>query len=85
MFKLPKEGLTIPSCFYLKNKNLRGGPGGAVVKCAGSSSLAQGSPVLMPGVDMALLGKPCCGRCLIYKVKADGPVFLSKKGRICSS
>ena len=40
-----------------------------------------------PGADMALLGKPCCGRRPTYKVEEDGmdvssePIFLSKKKR----
>ena len=33
---------------------------------------AQDSPVQIPGVDMALLGKPCCGRRPTYKVEEDG-------------
>ena len=32
-------------------------PGGAVVKCARSTSAAGGSPVWIPGIDMAALGK----------------------------
>ena len=31
-----------------------------------------GSPVWIPGADMALLGPPCCGRCPTYKVEEDG-------------
>ena len=66
-------------------------PGGAVVKCAHSASGAQGLLVPIPDADMALLGKPCCGRRPAYKVEEDGtdvssrPVFLSKKRRIGSS
>ena len=33
---------------------------------------ARGSPVRILGVDMALLGKPCCGRHPTYKVEEDG-------------
>ena len=43
-----------------------------MVKCACSASAAQGSPVGILGVDMALLGKPCCGRRPTYKVEEDG-------------
>ena len=44
-----------------------------------------------PGVDMALLGMSCCGRCPTYKIEEDGhdvssgPGFLSKKRRTGSS
>ena len=31
-----------------------------------------GSPVQIPGTDMALLGMPCCGRRPTYKVEEDG-------------
>src|SRR3712207_8895315 len=37
-------------------------PGGTAVKCTRSALAAQGLPVRIRGVDMALLGKPCCGR-----------------------
>ena len=33
---------------------------------------AQGSLVRILGMDMALLGKPCSGRCPTYKVEEDG-------------
>ena len=49
-----------------------GGADGTVVKCAHSVSVAQGLPVQIPGTDMALLGKPCCGRRPSYKVEEDG-------------
>ena len=46
----------------------RGWPGGAVVKFTHSTSVAWG----LLGVDMPLLGKPCCGRRPTYKVEEDG-------------
>ena len=50
----------------------RGRPGGTAVKCARSASAAWGSPVWILGADMALLGKPCCGKRPTYKVEEDG-------------
>ena len=49
-----------------------GGPGGAAVKCAHSASVAQRSPVPIPGSDKAQLDKPCCGRHPTYKVEEAG-------------
>ena len=61
-------------------------------KFASSASMAQGSPVWIPGADMALLGKShaVAGIPHIKERKMDtdvssGPVFLSKKRRIGSS
>ena len=47
-------------------------PSDAVVKFVLSALVAWGSPVWIPGVDMALLIKPCCGRRPTYKVEEDG-------------
>ena len=67
------------SCFHrttwnilIKNTHDRGWPRVTAVKFACSSSAAQGSPVQIPGVDMAPLGKTCCGKCPTYKVEEDG-------------
>ena len=49
-----------------------GQPGGAVVKFARSASEARRSPVQISGEDMALHGKPCCGRHPTCKVEEDG-------------
>ena len=43
-----------------------------MVKFARSPTAAWGALVQIPGVDMAPLGKPCCGRLLTYKVEEDG-------------
>ena len=51
---------------------VQGLPGGTAVKFARSASGARGSPVQIPGVDTALLVKPCCGRRPTYKVEEDG-------------
>ena len=51
---------------------MRSWPSGAAVKWACSTSVAQGSPVRILGMDMAPLGKPCCGRRSIYKLEEDG-------------
>ena len=53
-------------------KRFRGPPGGAAVKFAPSASVVQGSQVRIPGADMALLDKPCCGRHPTHKVEEDG-------------
>ena len=50
----------------------QGRAGGTVVKFTRSTSAARGSLVQSPGADMALLGKPCCGRRPTYKVEEDG-------------
>ena len=63
---------TAPSC----GARIKPGPGsrpsGAAVKCAPSASVASGSPVWIPGADMAPLGKPCCGSRPTYKIEEDG-------------
>ena len=43
------------------NKALRRWPGGVVVRFVHSASVARGSQVQVPGTDLALLVKPCCG------------------------
>ena len=42
---------------FIKFPAFWGQPAGAEVKCARSTSAAQGSPVRIPGGDMAPLGK----------------------------
>ena len=43
-----------------------------MVKFTRSALAARGSLVQIPGVDMAPLVKPCCGRRPTYKVEEDG-------------
>ena len=56
----------------LKKQGVWAWPGGAAVKFTRSTSVTWGSQVQILGVDMALLGKPCCGRRPTYKVEEDG-------------
>ena len=54
-------------------KSIQGAdPVAAAVKFARFASATQGLPVQIPGADMALLIKPCCGRHPTYKVEEDG-------------
>ena len=57
---------------YSSRSRQGGWPGGTVVKFARSASAGRVSPVQIWDEDMALLGKPCCGRCPTYKVEEDG-------------
>ena len=58
--------------FQSGKSKVRGQPGGAVVKFAHSALVACGSPVRIPGADMALPVKPCCGGRPTYKVEENG-------------
>ena len=58
----PNLGTPNPGHILLSKLFPLGLPGGAAVKFARSASVAQGSLVWIPGVDMAPLGKPYCGR-----------------------
>ena len=64
-----------------------GWPGGIAVKFVHSASVAQSSPVWIPGADLRTpLIKPCCGRWppKLRNIGTDvssGPIFLSKKRR----
>ena len=64
-------GRNHPVCDF-KRATIQVWPGGTAVGCARSASAAWGSRIQIPGVDMALLGKPCCGRCPTHKVGEDG-------------
>ena len=57
---------------YSNKKTCRGQPSGAAVKYTRSTLVARGSLIQIPGADMVLLGKPCCGRRPTYKVEEDG-------------
>ncbi len=56
----------------IKEKMIEGRPGGTAVKCACSTLAARGLPVWIPGVNMALLGMPCCGKRPTYNVEEAG-------------
>ena len=64
--------LHIIKIFSLKKSRGGAQPGGTVVKFTHSASVALGLLVRIPGADMALLVKPCCGRRPTYKVEEDG-------------
>ena len=71
---MAKKGRTV---FHVRKTDIkegssRGWPRGTAVKFARSASVAQGSPVQIPGADTAPVGKPCCGRRPTYKVEEDG-------------
>ena len=53
-------------------KKIRGQPGGTVLEFAHSALAAQGLAVWILSADMAVLGKPCCGRHPTYKIEEDG-------------
>ena len=65
------DSRSIPPIHAIKNNALEGRPGDAAVKCTRSASVARGSLVRIPGVDMAPLGRPCCGRHPTYEVEED--------------
>ena len=69
--------------------NLRGHSGGAAVKWALSTSVVRGSPVWIPGVDIAQLGKSCCGRWPTYRGRwawmlAQGQSSSAKRGGLAA-
>ena len=69
-------GFTAPSgssgLYSFQKTTITGQPSGVAVKFVRSALVAQGSLVRIPGADMALLGKPCCGRRPTNKIEEDG-------------
>ena len=65
----PRRGLVRPSV-AVKSVS-EGLPTGVVLKFVRLALAAQGLPVWIPGVDLALLIKPCCGS-VSHKVEEDG-------------
>ena len=68
---LERDSMYVFSKMFIQKDSCWSWPCGTAVKCARSASAACGSPVLIPGVDMAPLDKPCCGRRPTYKVEED--------------
>ena len=62
----------LPITFNVKTYLVGAGLVAAAVKFAHSALVAWVSLVRTLGVDMAPLGKPCCGRRPTYKVEEDG-------------
>ena len=48
--------------YIFKTENNGGWPGGAAVKCTCSALVVRSSTVWIPDVDLAPLGRLCCGR-----------------------
>ena len=75
--------LVIPECCHkftldpttaaksVKKTKFRGQPSGVAIKFVWSASAAQGLLVGIPGADLHTAFKPCCGRCLTYKIEED--------------
>ena len=55
----------------IKKESASGQPG-AVDTFTHSALAAWSSPVQIPGADLTLIVKPCCGRHPTYKVEEDG-------------
>ena len=53
-------------------KGVQGQDDGTAVRFQHSTSVAGGLLVRIPGVDLALFIKPCCGRCPTYKMEEGG-------------
>ena len=72
MGTLPDILLEINEVSLLVQEKQQAGACLVAQQLSGSALGAWGSLVWIPGVDMALLGTPCCGRHPTYKAEEDG-------------
>ena len=71
-----------------RKRMMRGLPAGVVVKFTHSALAAQGSRVRIPGMDLHMVHKPCCGGITHTKQRktvtdvSSGRIFLPTKKKL---